>query len=117
MSFASFSTRFESNPARTSDVGLHVDRARTITSSPEFTCNTASPAASYQPHATVFGVGINVCTLPATGVDQSSGLAVASQDAAGSSVAVTRGAAPEEPDETEDGVWHAAAITPPSIAI
>ena len=36
MSFASCSTRFESSPARTSDVGLHVDSARTTTSSPEF---------------------------------------------------------------------------------
>ena len=36
MSFASCSTRFESSPARTSDVGLHVDSARTMTSSPEF---------------------------------------------------------------------------------
>ena len=35
-------------------------RARS-TSSPELTRSTGSPAASYQPHATVFGVGMSVC--------------------------------------------------------
>src|SRR5437764_15121627 len=71
MSFANCSTRLESSPARTSDVGLHVDSARTVTSSPELTRSTGAPAASYQPHATVFGVGINVCDAPGAGAGQS----------------------------------------------
>jgi hypothetical protein len=63
-----------------------------------------------------------VWTVAGRGVDRSSGLAVASHDAAGSSVALTRGPVPligAEPagELTEGGVWHAAAITPPSIAI
>src|SRR6185503_9922519 len=57
MSFASFSTRLESSPLRISDCGEHVDSARRCTWSPDSTCKTGSPAASYQPHATVFGVG------------------------------------------------------------
>src|SRR3569833_4024514 len=91
MSFACVSIRLVSRPAFFSDCGLQVESARTSTSSPELTRSTGAPAASYQPHATVCGVGISVCTLPATGVDQSSGLAVASHEAAGSSVAATRG--------------------------
>src|SRR6476660_5174143 len=71
MSFANGSTRVESNPARTSDVGLHVDSARTTTSSPELTWSTGAPAASYHPHATVFGVGMSECNLPGPGAGQS----------------------------------------------
>src|SRR5215831_3851791 len=67
MSFASCSTRFESSPARTSEAGAHVDKARTTTSSPDATRSTGSPAASYHPHATVLGVGISVYVLPGAG--------------------------------------------------
>src|SRR4029078_2604800 len=71
MSFASCSTRFESSPERTSDVGLHVESARTTTSSPELTRSTAAPAASYHPQATVLGVGMSECNLPGPGAGQS----------------------------------------------
>src|SRR6185436_1895134 len=71
MSFASCSTRFESSPERTSDVGLQVESARTTTSSPELTRSTGAPAASYHPQATVFGVGMSECNLPGPGAGQS----------------------------------------------
>jgi hypothetical protein len=35
------------------------------------TCNTGVPAASYQPHATVCGVGNSVYDFPTGGDDQS----------------------------------------------
>jgi hypothetical protein len=41
-------------------MGLHVESARTTISSPDATRSTGSPAASYHPHATVFGVGMIV---------------------------------------------------------
>ena len=109
MSFASFSTRFESSPARTSDVGLHVDNARSVTSSPDATRKTGSPAASYQPHATVFGVGISVCCLPGPGAGQSV------RGAASAHIRVA-GAADADPP-TEDGVRQLNADTPPIIAV
>src|SRR5512138_1554388 len=70
MSYESCSTLVESNPALRSDMGLHVDSARTTTSSPEFTCSTGSPAASYHPQATVFGVGMITCVRPGAGAGQ-----------------------------------------------
>src|SRR5262245_44436356 len=103
MSLASCSTRFESSPARTSDIGLQVDSARTVTSSPDATRSTGSPAASYQPHATVFGVGISVCDRPARGVLQSSACVGAD---AGAPLC-----------KTEDGAWQPSASNPPTIAV
>src|SRR5689334_1146967 len=93
--------RFVSRPAFFNDIGLQVDRARTSTSSPELTRSTGAPAASYQPHATVCGVGISVCFAPTRGDDQSS-------------------AAPLVPccmgdPETTGGVWHPSASTPLTI--
>src|SRR5512146_1022356 len=70
MSYESCSTLAESNPALRSDMGLHVDSARTTTSSPEFTRNTGSPAASYHPQATVFGVGMITWVRPGAGAGQ-----------------------------------------------
>ena len=96
MSFASCSTRFESSPARTSDIGLHVDSARTTTSSPDATRSTGSPAASYHPHATVFGVGMSVCVRPGAGAGH--------VDRPPSRAAVRRRAVAE----TDDGVWQLA---------
>ncbi len=93
MSFACCSTRFESSPARTSDIGLHVDSARTTTSSPEATRSTGSPAASYQPHATVFGVGTIVYVRPGAGAGHV--VIAVWADADGAGVA-----------ETDDGVWQ-----------
>src|SRR4051812_21155046 len=109
MSFANCSTRLESSPARTSDVGLHVDSARTTTSSPELTRSTGAPAASYQPQATVFGVGISVCSAPRLGAGQS---------VRGAASAQTRSAPPIIPGPglaaapTDDGVRQLNASTP-----
>src|SRR6478672_11990841 len=96
MSFATCSTRFESRPARTSDVGLHVDSARTTTSSPDATRSTGSPAASYHPHATVLGVGISVYVRPG--------------DGAGHAVIAAWGVAADAAGvaEIDDGVWQLA---------
>src|SRR5438874_1122982 len=109
MSFANCSTRFESSPARTSDIGLQVDSARTVISSPEFTRSTGAPAASYQPHATVFGVGIKVCDAPGAGAGQS---------VRGAASAQTRYAPADVPGLglaaalTDDGVRQLSASTP-----
>src|SRR5689334_3239050 len=100
MSLASCSTRAVSRPARTRDAGLHVDSARTINSSPLPTWSTGSPAASYQPIATVFGVGISVNVLPGEGAGQDM---EAPSPPAGSSVPI------------DDGVRHPSAHTPPMI--
>ena len=98
MSFASCSTRVESSPARTRDIGLHVESARTTTSSPDATRSTGSPAASYHPHATVFGVGMIVCVRPGAGAGQSV--------AAGVRYAIR--CSPRGVVETDDGVWQLA---------
>src|SRR5215470_4003287 len=103
MSFASCSTRFESSPARTSDVGLQVDSARTVTSSPDATRSTGSPAASYHPHVTVFGVGMSVWDRPGLGALQSSAWVGAD---AGAPLW-----------ETEDGARQPSAITPPKAKL
>src|SRR5665213_1248067 len=103
MSFASVSIRFVSRPAFFNDPGLQVDSARTVTSSPELTRRTGSPFESYQPHATVFGVGISVYDLPTDGDDQSS---IAVADPIG---ALPPGA------PTDDGVRQPSASTPPAI--
>src|SRR4051812_25549693 len=108
MSFASCSTRFESSPARTSDVGLHVDNARTVTSSPDATRSTGSPATSYHPHATVLGVGMSVWDLPGAGAGQSVRGAASAQTAP----AGPAGAEPGEVAPTEDGVRQLNADTP-----
>ncbi len=123
MSFASFSTRDESSPARTSDVGLHVDSARRTISSPDCTVSTGLPAASYQPHATVFGVGINVYVRPGAGAGQCTRIACPDVGATNTDVfadalpvseGVPAGTADGDP-ETEDGAPHPSAVTPPSI--
>src|SRR5215472_6564810 len=103
MSFATCSTRFESRPAPTSDLGAQVERARTTTSSPDATRNTGSPAASYHPHATVCGVGISVYVLPGAGAGHAT-LGSCAIDADKALLGVA---------ETEDGVWQPAAANTP----
>src|SRR3954470_16159477 len=102
MSFASFSTRVESRPARTSACGEQVDSARMVISSPDATRSTGWPAASYHPHATVVGVGRIVCVWPVAGAGQA---AAAPRDAAGAFELLTEG-----------GVWPPSADPPPRIA-
>src|SRR5689334_14221551 len=101
MSFACCSTRLESSPVRTRDIGLHVDSARTTTSSPEATRSTGSPAASYQPHATVLGVGVSWCVLPGAG----EGHTVFDGAGGGPALGVVLA-------ETEGGAWQLTASTP-----
>src|SRR5438309_5038990 len=104
--------RFVSSPAFLSDVGEQVESARTVTSSPELTRSTGSPAASYHPHATVFGVGMSVNDLPGAGAGQSvRGAASAQVDGA---AAPDAGDAPTAP--IDDGAWQPNANTPLSTA-
>src|SRR5829696_9021767 len=103
MSRASCSTRFESRPARTSDAGLHVDSARTVTSSPELTRRTGAMFAAYPPQTTVLGVGISVCVFPVGGAGHAA-------------LALIGAVAPGAGLLTEDGVRHAGANTPNVIA-
>src|SRR4051812_30224909 len=103
MSFASDSMRFVSRPAFFRDVGEQVDSARTVISSPEPTRSTGSPAASYHPQATVFGVGSSENDFPAAGAGQSlRGAASAHVDGEGDAPVAA----------TDDGVRQPSASTP-----
>src|SRR6478672_1642538 len=97
MSLANCSMRFVSSPALVSERGLQVERARRTISSPEATRSTGCPAASYQPQATVEGVGRIVCVLPVAG-------AAHATDAPGVRAFGVL---------IDGGVWHPSADTPP----
>src|SRR4029079_2443614 len=104
MSLASCSMRFVSSPAFLSDCGLQVESARSTISSPDATWSTGCPAASYQPQATVVGVGKMVCVRPEAGAGHETAAPFAGRGGGAFDV------------ETEDGGWHPSADTPPRIA-